>query len=337
VVDDLAGLGSGSARAEGTLMIRGERNHQQAGPFVGRSGVAQTSGLDAAEPGTVCGEETRDTTGWEGCATTPSDYHSALQAQPIFRERAILSLESILKKCLAYFRSHRVHRSVLMRSSDPDRSPATHSRRLGRPVVINPHGIRKTGLEYGRDSVVVWDVNDSPLLRCRPPAETSAFTLIELLVVIAMISVLAGLTMPALSAAKARAGSIRCLSNLRQLGLALRVYADDNEGRLPRFTADAPPAGTTNTVMWAVPRVLGLAGSPDIFRCPQDRNGRWKQQGSSYEWNHALDGRLLHRAGPDGAGPAPYLLRDAEPWHAQGTRNAVFTDGHAGKEDSKTS
>ena len=164
-----------------------------------------------------------------------------------------------------------------------------------------------------------------------------AFTLIELLVVIAIIGVLAGLTMPALGAAKARAGSIRCLGNLRQLGIALRVYADDNEGRLPRLTADTPLAGTTNTVRSAVPRVLGLAGSPDVFRCPEDRNGRWKQRGSSYEWNHALNGRLLHRAGPEGAGPVPYLLRDAEPWHARGTRNAVFTDGHAGKEDSRSS
>lgn len=190
-----------------------------------------------------------------------------------------------------------------------------------RPDKLNPH---TKALPHGR---VPTPDHNTPRLTL-----SSAFTLTELLVVMAIISVLASLLLAAVSSAKSSGRRAVCISNLRQIGLAVHSYANDNSGRIPYgpiappFTSPAsfyPSTGSpTSLISLQGGSAVGLglllrdqlAQSPKVLFCPGadqplnadvelKRVGTTQAQGSYY-YRHAGVTELFQTP-PE---PVPHLL-----------------------------
>ncbi|HWQ90563.1 MAG TPA: type II secretion system protein [Clostridia bacterium] len=171
--------------------------------------------------------------------------------------------------------------------------------------------------------------------------QRAAFTLIELLVVIAIIGILASLLLPVLSRAKRSAHTAACISNLRQIGLALNLYIQDHNNRLP--SCGMLPSLCQNSNQLPLTVVLQpYLQAKTIFQCPADRTFFATEQ-TSYEWNAYLNGASYDR--PEDWSPVTQvivqtifggrlttpLIGDAGSFHpAHGPytgRNALYFDG----------
>lgn len=177
------------------------------------------------------------------------------------------------------------------------------------------------------------------------------FTLIELLAVVVLLGVLAAMVIPAVSSVRARGHAVACMSNLRQIGLGMELYLQDNNGFYPEIYGKGTDSG--KTWMWKLAPYLEIpenvmgpapkAKSAGVLVCPDPAFKR-NTRNAPYAYNVAIDWSpwfyrksavpdprktfLVVEADANNDYFSPFALADVTRRHPSHTANFLFVDGH---------
>jgi prepilin-type N-terminal cleavage/methylation domain-containing protein len=192
----------------------------------------------------------------------------------------------------------------------------------------------------------------------------NAFTLVEVLVVIAIIGLLVSILLPSMSRARAASKRVACASNLKQIGVVMRIYIGENRDRLPYASAmpsvSPLPLETDDAISISDVFKKRLGGGIEIFKCPADPEharreppnvdlSYFETERSSYEYRwryrpgrHLLGGRttdevariLKQRTGRIVGENTIWVMQDYFNYHGKegkpGARRYLYIDGHVG-------
>lgn len=171
---------------------------------------------------------------------------------------------------------------------------------------------------------------------------SNAFTLIELLVVISVITLLTGILMPILGAARRAGQRTACRGNLHSIAMGFKMYLDDNSNTYPPATAYPMNDPNSSITVFLRPYIK----EPMAFLCPGDKGKRvFLLEGTSYQYNEYLGAPLPPAPPPNGLGGVltkKYLdsqsgernvevMFDYERFHGKTKGvNYLYADGHVG-------
>ncbi len=198
------------------------------------------------------------------------------------------------------------------------------------------------------------------LQRTGEPYRKNGFTLLELLIVISIISILAGLMFPLVMAARERARRTVCMNNLRQIAVAIAMYANDWDGRTP------PQPYGPGSGQWAVGSPCTLDGTPEmkdmfgidyfvadvlmpyvgdrrVFTCPSEYMRAQAPECANWSYHYCAPNASMSlgpRDAPDYGDPSRvWLVSDIwgsnwgsnhtpRPWASSFYLNVAYLDGH---------